>query len=87
MIHQKSQKHCYLYWRRVKPYPIRKMMNLLTFDNLFPPLAKTRGRATTATTFSRQNDTDSRSRALFSVRNLVLIVVLVWESKDVEWDD
>ena len=31
--------------------------------NLFPPLAKTRSRMTTATTFSRQNDAASRASA------------------------
>ena len=47
-----------------KPSPDSKMIKLLTFDNLFPPLydilAKTRRRMTTAITFSRQNDASSR---------------------------
>ena len=40
-------------------------------------LAKTRIRMTTAITFSRQNDAGSRARTT----NLVLVVVLVLESK------
>ena len=36
----------------------RKVIKLPTFDNLFPPL---RRRVTRATTFSRQNDVDSRA--------------------------
>ena len=57
------------------------MIKLLTFDNLFPRfniLTKTRSRVTTATTFSRQND--SGSRALTSTEkisySLSLLVVL-----------
>ena len=44
-------------------------------------LAKTRGRVTTATTFSRQNDAGSRAYTTYYRENLVLVVVLVLESK------
>ena len=47
-----------------------------------PILAKTRSsRVTTATTFSRQNDTGSRATTTYYGENLVLVVVLVLESK------
>lgn len=49
--------------KEFKPSPKRKMMKLLTFINLFPPLhailTKTRNRMTMAIAFSLQNDTDS----------------------------
>ena len=53
--------------RKVKPFLNHKMIKLLTFGNLFPPLhsdilAKTCSRVTTAITFSRQNDAGSRKR-------------------------
>ena len=44
--------------KEVTRSPAHKMIKLLTFDILFPPLrhhAKTRSRMTTAATFSRQN--------------------------------
>ena len=44
-------------------------------------LAKTRSRVTTATTFSRQNDAGSRLSNTQYWENLVLVVVLVLESK------
>ena len=50
--------------KKATPSPDRKVIKLLTFDNLFPPLrhsAKTRGRVKTATTFSRQNEAGSRA--------------------------
>ena len=61
--------------QEVKPSPYRKMIKLLTFDNLFPPLrhllinlfllilAHTSSKTTTAITFSRQNDAGSRASA------------------------
>ena len=57
----------------VKPSVDRKMIKLLTFDDLFPPLrhllinlflfilAHTSSKMTTAITFSRQNDAGSRA--------------------------
>ena len=44
-------------------------------------LAKTRSRMTPATTFSHRNDADSRARNAQYWENLVLLVVLVLESK------
>ena len=44
-------------------------------------LAKTRSRMTTATTFSRQNDVGSRASTTQYWENLVVVVVLVSESK------
>ena len=68
-----------------KPSPNSRMIKLLTIDNLFPRhfdiLAKTRGRMTTAITFSRQNDAGSRVIDTQCWENLVLEVVLVSESK------
>ena len=43
--------------------------------------AKTRSRVTTATTFSCRNDAGSRAYATYYWENLVLIIVLVLESK------
>ena len=45
-------------------------------------LAKTGSRMTTAITFSRQNDAGSRKSNTQYWKNLVLVVVLVLESKD-----
>ena len=49
--------------KEFKPSPERKMIKLLTFINLFPPLhailTKTRNRMTMAIAFSLQNDADS----------------------------
>ena len=70
--------------KEVTPSPGRKMIKRLTFDNLFPHyniLAKTRSRVKTATTFSRQNDAGSRVNNTQYWENLVLVVVLVLESK------
>ena len=70
--------------KEVTPSPDRQVIKLLTFDNLFPPLdilAKTRSRVTTATTFSRQNGAGSRVSNTQYWENLVLVVVLVSESK------
>ena len=47
----------------------------------FDILAKTRSRVTTATTFSRQNDAGSRTCTTYYWENLVLVIVLVLESK------
>ena len=61
-----------------------KMRKHLTLDKLYPHydiLAKTRSRMTTATTFSRQNDAGSRASTTYYWENLVLVVVLVLESK------
>ena len=44
-------------------------------------LAKTHSRMTTATKFSRQNDAGSRARTTYCWENLVLVVLLVLESK------
>ena len=70
--------------KEVTPSPDGKVIKLLTFDNLFPPLdilAKTRSRVTTATTFSRQNGAGSRVSNTQYWENLVLVAVLVSESK------
>ena len=50
----------------VKPSSYRKMIKLLTFDNLFPPLqhsvlTQTHSGMRTAIVFSRQNDAGSRA--------------------------
>ena len=58
---------------------------LLPSPSLFrkvPILAKTRSRVKTAITFSRQNDAGSRASPIYCWENLVLVVVLVLESKD-----
>ena len=55
------------------------MIKLLTFDNLFPPLNSRR--MTMAIMFSCQNDTGSPVSNTWYWENLVLIVVLVSESK------
>ena len=60
------------YLRKVKPSLHRKMIKLLTSDNLFPPLhsislAKTHIRMMTAITFSHQNDAGSRKRTKYLV--------------------
>ena len=47
-----------------------------------PILARTRSRVKTAITFSRQNDAGSRASPIYCRENLVLVVVLVLESKD-----
>ena len=58
------------------------MIKLLTFDNLFPPTASRLTTAlTTAITFSRQSDSGSRASTTLYGKNLVLVVVLVSESK------
>ena len=48
-------------------------------------LAKTRSRMTTAITSSRQNDAATRASTTYYWENLVLIVVLVLESKGLHW--
>ena len=61
-----------------------KMRKLLTLDKLYPHydiLAKTRSGMTTATTFSRPSDAGSRASTIYHWENLVLVVVLVLESK------
>ena len=73
----------------LNPFPDRRMIKLLKFDNLCPPRhqdSKSRwnqtfSRMTTAITFSRQNDTDSRACTTWYWENLVFVVVLVLESK------
>ena len=47
-----------------------------------PILARTRSRVKKAITFSRQNDAGSRASPIYCWENLVLVVVLVLESKD-----
>ena len=54
--------------KEVTPSPDRKMIKLLTFDNLFSHfdiLAKTRSRMTAATTFSLQSDAGSRASSTY----------------------
>ena len=56
--------------KEVKRSADRKMIKLLTFDNLFPSLRysrQIRGRLTTAITFSRQNDAGSSAGVIFLV--------------------
>ena len=68
----------------VKPSRNRWMIKFLTFGNLFSHhdiLAKTRSRLTTATMFSRQNDVGSCACTTYYWENLVLVVVLILESK------
>ena len=55
------------------------MIKLLTFDNLFPPLNSRR--MTTAIMFSCQNDAGLPVSNTQYTENVVLIVVLVSESK------
>ena len=62
---------------KLSPLPIAK------WKNLFPPLRHSRSRMTTAITFSRQNESGSRESTTWYWANLVLIVLLVLESKDV----
>ena len=71
--------------KEVKPFPNSKIIKLLTFDKLFPLLldailAKTGSTMRTAISCSRRNDAGSRAHYLV-LRNLVLVVVLVSESK------
>ena len=51
----------------------------------FDILAKIRSRVTTAITFSRQNDAGSHASTTYYWENLVLVVVLVLESKGLYW--
>ena len=53
----------------------------MTCFRYFDILAKTRSRVTTAVAFSRQNDAGSRVSNTQYWENLVLVVVLVLESK------
>ena len=55
------------------------MIKLLTFDNLFPPLNSRR--MTTAIMFSSQNDAGLPVSNTQYRENVVLIVILVSESK------
>ena len=67
-----------------KPSLDSKLIKLLTFDDLFRHsdiLAKTRNRLTTAISFFRQNDAGSHVGNTRYWGNLVLVVVLVSESK------
>ena len=54
---------------------------MITCYSHYDIFAKTRGRMTTAITFSRQNDAGSRARNTEYLENLAPIVVLVLESK------
>ena len=54
---------------------------LITRFRHYDILTKTRSRMTTATKFSRQNDAGSRARTTYYWENLVLVVLLVLESK------
>ena len=70
--------------KQVKPPPSSKMIKPLTLTTSFRHydiLAKTRSRMTTATTFSRQNEAGSPVSIYSVLRNLLLVVVLVSESK------
>ena len=62
--------------KEVEPSPDRKIIKLIAFDTLFPPLAKTRSRMTTAIAFSRQNDTCLRGRAQKKVYNLQISIFI-----------
>ena len=64
--------------------PVAKWLrfkNLLTCSRHYDIFTKTRSRMTTATAFSRQNDAGSRVNNTQYWENLVLVVVLVLESK------
>ena len=73
--------------KEVKPSPdsrMIKLLTLITFSRHYDILAKTRGRMTMAITswrFSRQIDAGSRVSNTQYWENLVLVVVLVSESK------
>ena len=54
---------------------------MITCSRLYVILAKTRSRMMTAITFSRQNDASSRVSNTQYRENLVLVVLLVLESK------
>ena len=56
-------------------------LHLITCSRHYDILAKRRGRMTTATTFSRQNDAGSRESTTQYWENLVFVAVLVSESK------
>ena len=58
---------------------------MITCSRHYDILAKTRSRMTTAITFSRQNDAGSRVSNTQYSKNLVLVVVLVSESKALKW--
>ena len=58
-----------------------KLLNLTTSFRHYDILAKIRSGMTTAITFSRQNDAGSRVSNTQYWQNLVLVVVLVSESK------
>ena len=55
---------------------------MITCFRQYDILAKTRNRMTTAITFSRQNEAISRACTTKYCGNLILVVVLVLESKD-----
>ena len=70
--------------KEVKPAPDSKMIKRLTFDHCsrhYDILAKTRCSVTTPITFFRQNDVGSRVGNTQYCENLVLVVVVVSESK------
>ena len=68
--------------KEVTRFPDRKMVKqLLSWFRQHVIRAKTSSRMTTATTFSRQNDAASRASTTWYWENLVLVLVLVLESK------
>ena len=76
--------YSYLDWRMLSPLQIVKWWNflhLITCSRHYDILAKTRSKMTTAITFSRQNDAGSRASNTYYWENLVLVVVIVLESK------
>ena len=58
---------------------------MITCSRHYDILAETSSRMTTAITFSCQNDADSRVSNTQYWENLVLVVVLVSESKALKW--
>ena len=58
---------------------------MITCSRHYDILAETRSRMTTAITFARQNDAGSRVSNTQYWENLVLVVVLVSESKALKW--
>ena len=68
--------------KEVKASPDSKMIkHLITYSRYYDILAKNYRRLTTGTPFSRQNDAGSRVSNTQYWENLVLVVVLVSESK------
>ena len=69
----------------VKPFRVSKKDEITYVSRTrfrhYEILTKTRSKMTTAISFSRQNDTGSRARALCLLEKLVVVLVLVLESK------